>query len=87
MRSPAGCVQILSARLRILANPVGRGLLPGPHEPLSAEDAPHMAPDILKGVWRLDPLQRSFLPRLRCLLGPTVAQPKHKLAGKAGSAN
>ena len=41
-----------------------------------------MAPDTLKGVWRFDPLQRSFLPRLRCLLGPTVAQPKHKLAGK-----
>ena len=57
--------QILCARLRILANPAGRGLIP-PHERPSPEEAPLMAPDVLKGVWRYDPPQRSMLPRIRC---------------------
>ena len=58
-------MKIICARLRILANPVGRGLLP-PHTLPSTEQAQHMAPDIIKGVWRWEPAQQRFMPRLRC---------------------
>ena len=57
-------MQIICLRLRILANPVGRGLLP-PHDQPTPGVARFMAPDIISGTWRYAPAQQHFMPRLR----------------------
>ncbi|CAL8462140.1 g1671 [Coccomyxa elongata] len=58
------CVQILCARLKILAMPPGRAVVQH-GEAAAAEVEPDLAPCILRGGWAPGPEQRKLLPRLR----------------------
>ncbi|KAK9806487.1 hypothetical protein WJX73_002224 [Symbiochloris irregularis] len=59
-------VQIICARLKLLAMPHGRGLVAQMDLPEEDEDdLDALAPDILAGTWHADPAQLHFLPRLR----------------------
>ena len=68
---PCDCMQIICARLKLLAMPHGRGLvdqLDVAPEGEDVDDVDALAPNILSGTWHADPAQRCFLPRLRCSL-------------------
>ncbi|KAK9906901.1 hypothetical protein WJX75_009933 [Coccomyxa subellipsoidea] len=58
------CVQILCARLKILAMPPGRAVVQHGGA-AAAEVEPDLAPCILRGSWAPGPEQRKLLPRLR----------------------
>jgi hypothetical protein len=65
-------MQIVSARLKILAMPPGRAVVPHAHAAGGGEGAAapgnqaDLAPCILRGGWARDPQQKHLLPRLRC---------------------
>ena len=57
-------LQIICARLKLLAMPPGRALVQPFDAPLG-EGAEDLAPHILTGTWNVDARQRRLLPRLR----------------------
>ncbi|KAL3145404.1 hypothetical protein ABBQ38_001651 [Trebouxia sp. C0009 RCD-2024] len=58
------CVQIMSSRLKILLMPPGRGVVP-PFDQHSPEEAAHMSPVIMAGVWEDRKADHAFHGRLR----------------------
>lgn len=66
-----GWIQIICARLKILAMPPGRGVNQGANPPEGEVDpGADLAPCILKGTWEAGIHQQQFWKRLRYSLFP-----------------